>query len=741
MIENHPDFPIEENHLAATIQEMKQVMTDLASDIDNRFTSMQQSLLIKDEVSAYVHAMLRGDHASKIQDIENALPSPYFGRVDFREDGTGAFQSYYIGRCKVTRLQINGPEDFLIFDWRDPVATVFYECYGGRASYEVLNKYHYEGDVRLKRQYKIEAGQLKNMVDNFILDQILSNQQEALLADPLLVDRLKEGAAEKLKDIVTSIQAEQNKIIREPLNQVTVIQGVAGSGKSTIGLHRLSYLLYREKLNPKKLIVIAPNRIFLDYISELLPEIDAADVTQLVWEDLVTAITGIKRPLSQADRLDTLLAAQDKSRIQNIEARARLKGSLDFQRILENYLAQKIQKYCLKFEDISLFEGKLTISAKDQLERFLSDAAVPCNERLRSLVNLVTFRVTNYLDVLAATHKKKGHDDKEMTQLRNKADAFLQKFGKRWHSLDLLETYQEIFTVKSAFKLVKEKNYDLEEIRHHTLTTLGAGELDREDLAPLAYLALLLDGWRQVDKYDHIVIDEAQDLNAFEFVVLKQLSTNGSFTIMGDLSQGIHSYRSIGSWNVLLKEVFGQDRTVYREILYSYRSAKEIVDLFNRVMPSGHSKAIPVYEIGRNPTAERIHSVAQGAASLMKRLSDLVQKGVKSIGIITKLESEATLLYEELKQQKCFSDLALPVHLITGEAASYQGAISLVPVSLAKGLEFDSVILWNASLESYKNTPLDSRLLYVALSRAMHDLHIMYQGTLTPLLRKKSDPT
>ncbi|MBP2646337.1 MAG: Helicase superfamily 1 UvrD-related protein [Firmicutes bacterium] len=696
MTTKHPDFEIEENHLANTLSQMK---------------------------------------PKKIDDIARAVPNPYFGRVDFREDGTEEFESFRIGRCKVAKLHIVDTEDILVFDWRDPVSTLFYEGYGGRASYEVLGRYKYEGTIRLKRQYKIEDSVLKSMVDNYIMDQILARQEDALFADPLLVERLRQGASDKLKDIVTSIQAEQNRIIREPINQVTVIQGVAGSGKTTIGLHRLSYLLYNEKLNPKKLIVVAPNRIFLDYISDLLPDIDAADVEQMVWDDVVAAITRIPLTIRDNQLIRLLLEGGDKDEIRLWEDIAQFKGSLAFTKVLSAYLEQKIKKFCLKLGDISLFDHQLTITIQEQLDKIWEDNKAPYNERIRLLTHYITFRITNFIEVIEARQSKKGPKQKHEIY-RTEAENFLEKHFKNWKAIHLLDAYREVFSSKTAFTCVKDKKYDFDAIREHSLDILAAGEVEREDLAPLAYLSYLIDGWMHVAKYDHIVVDEAQDLNAFEFSILKQLSTNGSFTIMGDLSQGIHSYRSISSWNALLQEVFADSRTAYREITYSYRSAKEIIDVANRVMPKGHTQAVPVYEIGRKPTVEKIISPEYGTTRIIERLKAFLQLGATSIGVITKNEQEAATLHEQLTAIHASDCIGQTIYLVSGTLTAYQGGISVLPVMLAKGLEFDGVIIWNASEDQFTAEAMDAKLLYVALTRAMHSLHIMYQGNLTPLLKK-----
>ena len=734
MTQHHPDFAAEQAHLSATINDMHQIISDLRHDVSGRSQKIIDSLTVKDEISAYVHALMRDDHSAQIYDIESALPSPYFGRVDFRDDHGGDFESFYIGRVKIAHPDSTADGSILVFDWRDPVSTIFYECHDGRANYDVLDRYHYSGDVRLKRQYKIERSQLKQIVDDYILDQVLSRQEQALLADPLLRERLLAGAGDKLKDIVVSIQAEQNKIIRETLNQVMVIQGVAGSGKSTVGLHRLSYLLYNEKLDPKKLIVIAPNKIFLDYISELLPTIHAADVRQAVWHDLAAEITQHTWPLYSENRL-TILLSKDKGQEQaknRLLLTAKLKGSQHMLAILDAYIDRKTEQFCLKLEPITLFDDQLSISRQQLIDKFLEDHRSPYNVRLQSLIGYVRFRIRNFLEVHEARKNRSKKTDLVLENYQKESDTFLEKHFTSWKQLNLFAAYQDLYKNKQHFKAAGLKKEALSVVTDHTISVLSASQIESEDLAPLCYLKYLLDGWQHMPKFNHIVVDEAQDMNALEFSMLRKLSSNQSFTIMGDLSQGIHSYRSIDSWQTLLKEVFSDTRTIYREILYSYRSAKEIVDLFNKVMPPGSSQALPVYEAGRNPVIERVSSFTATANRIAELLVTSPLASHRTIGIITKLEADSIALHEHLS---VVVPPELSLHLLTSQAKSYQGGISVLPVTLAKGLEFDAVIIANASAAEYGPGAFDARLLYVALSRAMHSLYILYQGTLTGLLR------
>ena len=722
---NHPDFSAEQCQLKSTIQEMKQIISDLDADIEVRRTKIGQSRSNKDEVSAYVHSLMRSDHAAKIYDIEQALPSPYFGRVDFCEDGSEVFEQFHIGRTKVSRLSIRDASDILVFDWRDPVSTIFYECQNGRATYEVLDRYSYTGEVSLKRQYKIEDQTLLAISDDDILGKLVSRQQESLIADPFLKERLLQGASDKLKDIVTSIRSEQNLIIREPLNQVTVIQGVAGSGKSTIGLHRLSYLLYNEKLNPTRLAIIAPNKIFLDYISDLLPDLDAKDVKQLTFEDVAAAVLQRELPISQTTHPTT---PEQASQV------AKWKGAPEFIQVLQAFLDRRLEKFCMKLEDLTLFDNQLVITREQQLEKVVEGAHVPYNARLLTLEKHIRFRLRNFLEVIQAKNKRGDHGitDELVARCTKESEQFLATNFLKWPKVELLSGYSEAFADKPAWKPMRRLGIDLEILKDHSLPLLRAGEIEQQDLAPLCYLKYLIDGIDHVEKYDHLVIDEGQDLNRLEYLVLCRLSRNMSFTIMGDMFQAIQAERGLDSWQSLLKDVFADAKSHYYEVNYSYRSAKEIVDLFNQVMPDSRSKAIPVYEIGKQPILKQTHSIEDTSCKVITTIAEYIQNGCKSIGILTRSEADSQMVYNTLNTTP---PLLNDLHLINNKAAHYHGGITIAPIQSAKGLEFDGVILWNASDRQFNDSYLDAKLLYVALSRAMYYLSIFYQGRLTPLLR------
>lgn len=715
----HPDFVEEQNHLATTIQEMRQIIDELTADMDERLQKINKARSVRDEVSAYVHSLMKSDHAAKIDEIERTLPNPYFGRIDFREDGAEQFEPFYIGRTKIARPVIHHSSDILVFDWRDPVSAIFYECEGGRATYEVLGRYSYSGDVRLKRQHKIEDGRLLDIADDDMLGR-LTNRQEPLIADPFLKERLLQGAGDRLQDIVTSIRSEQNRIIREPLNQVTVIQGVAGSGKSTIGLHRLSYLLYNDKLNPARLAVIAPNRIFLNYISDLLPDLDIGQAKQLTFTDVAAVIAAASLRIEQRqDQPDAVI---------------RWKGSPQLIAVFQAFIDRQLAKFCVKLADLSLFDRQLVITREQQLEKVLEGAQIPYHERLNSLEKYIRFRIRNFLEVLQArlNRGERGISDELLQRVRQETDVFLNKHFRTWPRLELLAAYMAVYGDKPSWKSLKRLGADCAQLAACTLPGLRQGMIGREDLAPLCCLKFLLDGSDHVDSYDHIVVDEGQDLNLLEYMVLRRLSRNQSFTIMGDTLQGIRQ-GGLDNWQSLLREVFGEARSHYYEVNYSYRSAKEIVDLFNRVMPAGRSKAIPVYAIGRTPRIVRAASAGDCSRRLAAAIAEFKQLGCRSIGIISRGEEESIAVYEALKEMSAAGG---DLHLLDAAAAAYRGGVTVAPVRVAKGLEFDGVLITNASDREFDTSDLDAKLLYVALSRAMYYLRIFYQGRLTPLLQK-----
>lgn len=405
------------------------------------------------------------------------------------------------------------------------------------------------------------------------------------------MERLQQGVDKKLKGIVETIRVEQNEVIREDLEQVIIVQGAAGSGKSTVALHRISYLLYSyPNLNASDIVVIAPNKLFLDYISEVLPDLDAKGVKQITFQDLITTITGLQYTLHKDEKMEMFLEGKPGhlyTVVQNLLMESsKLKGSLTFMKALEDFIKEKTITFTNNLQDITLYEGKLKISREEQVFKLQSDGS-PYNQRLENLKSYIEFKIDQFLNVsddpigqsakakvgktsskgyiqriqesyehemyygkeinqLAPNErgKRRAELEKEqkqiLAQIKRETSSFLGTYFNDWATLSVRKAYQEILQEDWIQKLLPTNKYQtVLFMAQYTKGVLESGMVEKEDLAPLSYLKYLTDGFKELIKFRHIVVDEAQDLSPFEFKLLSMLSQNKSFTILGDLSQGI----------------------------------------------------------------------------------------------------------------------------------------------------------------------------------------------------------
>ncbi len=762
-VSSHPDYPMEKMRLDNTITAINQAIPELQNE-GFKINAWDTDVDIRSK------QMVTSYRRRKAEALRQVVTNPYFGRVDFTEDGINQEETFYLGR-----VGFNGPESVQVVDWRAPKASVFYSSQGGRARYAVRSEVYY-GEISLKRQFSISDGQLENFFDNQILDTLTTElpNKEQTITDQILRARLYQSTDNKLKDIVETIRAEQNNVIREPLEQVTVVQGSAGSGKSTIALHRVSYLLYNHKsLEPQKVAVIAPNRLFLDYISGVLPGLELEEIKQFTFDELTKNILDFDFELIE----DPVQAAPgpkqgvDSASYNALAQIAQFKGSLDFCRLLENMIASQARVLSDTFQDIRLFDAQLVITKEEQANKFY-EGNNPYNRRLDSLKKYVEFRLNYFLDISdlpigglqtpgAGRKDVKGHvqrvkdnyanqlyiaaklEDnagkprkrelneqlsKELENIQTQKEQFLRDFSAQLANLEVLSTY-----IRAIEAWLQENFPESTALAARLLSDRGqpnrvAGKIARGDLAPLCYLKYLLDGLNT--KYQHIVVDEAQDLSLCEFAVLRLLSRK-SFTILGDLAQSVAEFRGIENWQVIMQEVFSGLPAKYIELTQSYRSTQEIVEFANRVIPPGLPRGVPVYRRGEPPKIEKTGSAEQTAGLSLEIIKSYLKQGCKSIAVICKYPSDAATAYSLLK--KVWNEE--PLHLIDANSTTYEGGISVIPIPLAKGLEFDAVIVWDASSSRFQSTALDAKLLYVALSRPLHYLHVFFMGELTHLLQ------
>lgn len=729
---NHPDYETEVTHLEKTLEAMEREIEKLENAIEETRQKQKEVLTNCDSESRrelYIFSNLQKTDSEYLLKIENVLDSPYFGRIDIREDNSDEIETFYLGE-----VGFKQGSEYGVIDWRNPIGSLFYEGETGRVKYKAPGG-EYSGELKLRRQYDIRNSKLIYFSDDVMSDKIIdainsdtSLKQEAgsedLIADPFLLHKLTQNAGKNLKNIVKTIRAEQNKIIRQDLNKVLVVQGAAGSGKSTVGLHRISYILYNYKgIKPDKILVVVPNRIFLDYISEILPKIDIKGVTQTTFEELAFSIIGSEYNIFNDEKVNLFLNAPEKNLLYRFLKDVTLniskfKGSLSFINLIDYIINEKTNEIIDKLTDISLFGDRLNISREEQIGHLKSEA--PLNYRIETIKHTIKFKVNNFLE-------QEAFHMKDTTVLKQEADVFLKKYLKNINQINPISLYKELYEDDYIYKALYKNRY-FSSVAQYTLKLLEVGCVEREDLAPLCYIKYRVDGIKPEQKHMHIFVDEAQDLSLLEFAVLKLILENNSMTIMGDMNQGINYHRGINDWKDLIDKVFKESKPTYFEILNSYRPTKEIVEFSNRLIPENLPKAIPVPRNGEEPKIEKIESFENGIIKLKETIKYCENRGWKSIGILAKNKEQCSEIYSALsKSENEIENLTL----LDDTVKQYNGGISIIPITLSKGLEFDAVLLWGTSDKNFSGTDFNLKNLYVAVTRAMHYLHIFYMGNIT----------
>lgn len=666
--------------------------------------------------------VLMGISASRINRIDALKGKPYFARIDFGEEGKQP-QKIYIGKTAVTDQ--NGGD--AVVDWRAPVCTLYYDSNLGSALYTAPMG-EIEGELLLKRQLIMEDGILKEYYD-----------VDSVSDDELLKPYLGANADNRLKTIVASIGKEQNQIIRWPFRQNLIVQGVAGSGKTTVALHRAAYLIYneREKCKASQFMVIGPNPYFIQYISSVLPDLETEDIAQSIFEDIATAYVGEKLKVAPgALSLDRVMEGQQNTAIQRFKTSLAYKQSLD--RFFTEFTA-------------SLFGGdicinNITLISREQLlEAFEEHAIVPdLRARLQQTIATIKGRIRHRSEELLAEINKVY---KQQIAAAPKGDAKI-KLYEELHKAEkellsgcvkLMEQYFAPATISVTAlyrQFAKEidrytpKGLDARQMGEEITALLRKKTLSFEDTPAIIYLKLLLHGPGAYKSFVHILVDEAQDFGLFHYECLKRLFPESSFTIVGDLAQGIYSYRSIDSWEEVAAQVFGQ-RCSLLYLEKSYRTTIQIMDCANLALQAlGSPAAVPVIRNGDAPRLLRLKDT-ELAEHIKQTVEHYTAKGLKSFAVITKTQKQAAAIGAALQKQ------ATPYLMVKDAEPTPQQQSSLTVLTgyQAKGLEFDCVLIPYADRQSYRaDSTLDMRLLFVAMSRALHQMELIIDPKAAPAL-------
>ncbi|MGB7606580.1 MAG: RNA polymerase recycling motor HelD [Lutisporaceae bacterium] len=690
----------------------------VSGEFDEAVEILQYINLMKQEEKNHQHT------SEQIKKLERMLESPYFARIDFVYDEFEGEEKIYIG---MSSLIDNNTMDIIIYDWRAPISSMFYEYELGEASF-IADKTTIKGKIELKRQYRILKSKLLLMFDSSIK-----------IDDEILQEILSKSADDKMKNIVITIQKEQNKIIRDENTRVLIVQGAAGSGKTSIALHRIAYLLYRQKdegLKSKNIAIFSPNQIFNDYISDVLPELGEENVHQTTFFEYARSCINQEIQIENAnDQMEYMLSQSNETKQYKLRKDSiKYKSSMEFLDILDEYLSFLNVNYN-GFVDIRF--NKTLVISKEELEKLYSHdyksfAPIKRFQKIRdrvfyllkpltiSRLKEITKQVEDGEEIEFNIHQvSRARLFNELNELRVKVEAMTK--------IDPYKLFIKLFVDNELFNILsKNALEDTKELLDYTSEYLQMSKMYYEDLAPYIYFKGMLEGTLHIADIRHVVIDEAQDYSYLQYQVIKRLFKYAFFTILGDVNQAIYTYMHTADYRKV-NEIFSDYGSNIMTLTKSYRSTREIWELSEQVLTSSNEQQ-PIYRRGDKPQIINVSIKDNMNKYTVQKLKELLEQGMKSIAVICKTAKQCEEVYNKIKV-----DIKL-VNLITSESSRLTLGICIIPCYLSKGLEFDGVIIYDASSDSYDSEE-HRKLMYTMCTRALHKLFIVYSGELTPLLQ------
>ena len=638
---------------------------------------------------------------------ERMVPSPYFGRFDFMEEGFHSTDKIYVGLHNL--YDAEGDGDILIYDWRAPICTIFYRDELGRTGYRAPNG-EIAGEVTLKRQYRIEQSKLRYFFDCSLT-----------ISDDMLQEVLAHNASPQMQNIVRTIQSEQDLVIRDTRSDLLMAQGTAGSGKTTIALHRIAYLLYhgvQAGLTSKNIVIISLNDAFSTYIGEVLPQLGEENVQEITFERVAARLTGVVPVKSRLDFADSLISDDPKGAKR---AACQFKGSHLMIEILRRFITY-YEENLIGFTDI--FYGETCIAQSGELREFFLSGrgGAPVLSRLRRIANILSSRIAQrqrgYHKTLEEKYKHmEGHQYDYKTVARfeaikeaNRIQNEVARFTK--FSADIV--YRALFSDRQRFLELcagLSVPQNIEQIYDDIASCLNDG-FAYDDLAPLCYLALLLDKPTGFDYIRHVVIDEAQDYLPVHYAAFGLLFKGATFTVLGDVGQAVETGATLQFYDTM-PDLLGKRRHTLLTLKTSYRSSYEILNFALRI-PDQRPDITPFERHEKAP-----EMILCPPDALVQRLAaditSVLAEGYETAAIICKTQQEANALFSLLREK-------LSVRLLESVGGLTRG-VMILPAYLSKGLEFDCVFIPDA--EGY-NGEVSRRLLYIACTRALHRLTLYY---------------
>lgn len=643
------------------VQEFQKFIWNSKADMDP--TEMKNMILAND-----TEVMLMQNKAKYLKKLYRIQDSPYFGSMIFKNEDDEQ-NKIYVG---ITHVEDEENDIYLVNDWRSPICSMFYDYEVGPAEYKAPSGV-IKGEILGKRQFNIKDGKIVHVFDNNLN-----------IDDELLQEVLAQESSDKMKNIVNTIQQEQNAIIRNVDDKNLIVQGIAGSGKTSVALHRIAFLLYKiENLSSNNVLIFSPNRIFSEYISNVLPELGEENTMQTTFHDFLTSYIN---EYSKIEPFTSFIERYYKYTEPN-EKLVKYKQSDVIIENMQEYVDKLLQKVAfvdgIENKDFSISKDELNYMLKDRYSKML------LTERIQCIAEKIS---DNYFN---------GN--------KSKARSLVSTLKKILNiKLDYKQLYHDFFYDESF-----TKNFDGNINDNEINRIIDSRVINYEDACLFIYLKSLLSGFSYQGLIREIVIDEAQDYSKLQYIIIRNIFKKANFTILGDINQTINPYYQYQSL-ADLKDVFG-DRTNYLELKKTYRSSPEIIEYTNKILGLNHISAIR--NSNNKPVIIR-DAVEDIKESLINDINMLREES-KSIAIITKTDEESEKLYKLLT--KDINDLSL----LNYNSVGFNKKLVVIPSYVAKGLEFDSVIVYTDPANRYKDT--EKYLYYVACTRSQHQLIIYNQ--------------
>lgn len=647
--------------------ETKKYAWENISQLDN--VEMAAYRIAATEEAAFAHLSLK-----ERNNLKKLVLSPYFGRIDFKENSEQSGKPYYVGIHSYFEEKTNKE---LIIDWRAPLSSIFYDYETGFAEYRAPEGI-VQGDISVKRQYRIRNSEMEYMLESSMN-----------IGDDILQQELSKASDDKMKNIVATIQKEQNRIVRNEDAKTLIIQGAAGSGKTSIALHRVAFLMYRNKttLKPDDIIVLSPNKVFGSYISNVLPELGEENIPQMSIEELARQFLGRKKIKFQtfAEQVSDLIdSPDDDEKIQRI----RYKAEVDFVNELNAYIQE-----C----DDTLFAPESI-----QIE-FFSLSAQAIKQEYNRLKNMPVIRRLEKISADKIAAYKRSHDIELSTTARRQIK---ERILKMFPFKDSLSLYRRFYSSRGNSRALK---------------TLEKGKLEFCDVFPLAYVTLAFEGVKhRYGDIKHLMIDEMQDYTPIQYAFLAKVFSCRK-TILGDSHQSVNPYTSTSIESI--SPFFPENDCV--ELHKSYRSTIEIVQFAQQICKN--KDLIPIERHGDEPVLTECKSEKDELTYISACIRKFNKSDYNAMGVICKSQSQADELYKVLKKK--FAD----INLVSFGSEEFSQGVTIASSHMSKGLEFDTVVVPGCTADNYR-TKLDRSLLYIACTRAMHNLELTFYGAQSEII-------